>query len=156
MIRDPELIKQIVVKDFDHFVNHRDTFRQLDKDNLFAHSMFVMQDGKWKDMRSTLSPFFTGSKMRQMFHLINEVALDSNEFLQNELKQNRNEIDLKDFFSRFTNDIIATAAFGLQVNSFKQAANEFYQMGKKVTNFSTLMNIKMMLIMNCSSLAKVS
>ncbi|TMW40868.1 hypothetical protein DOY81_014052, partial [Sarcophaga bullata] len=75
-LRDPEVVKQIAIKDFDHFVNHRNTFSDEDdtdhSKNLFGASLFLMKDNKWKDMRSTLSPAFTGSKMRQMFVSIDE------------------------------------------------------------------------------------
>lgn len=42
LIRDPELIKNIVVKDFDHFTDHREFFSE-DSDPLFADSLFLMK-----------------------------------------------------------------------------------------------------------------
>lgn len=52
-IRDPELIRQISIKDFDHFVNHRSKFDE-NVDRLFGRSLFILRDQKWRDMRSTL------------------------------------------------------------------------------------------------------
>lgn len=146
IIRDPVLLKHITIKDFDHFVNHRTVFS--DKDGgLFGNALSNMHDAKWKNMRSTLSPVFTGSKMRQMFLLINEVADESIKFLK---KNNQTEIDfnIKDYFTRFTNDVIASAVFGIKVNSFRDEDNEFYAMGKNVTKFDTLQNIKFMMFTN--------
>lgn len=145
IIRDPEVIKRIVLKDFDHFINHRQTFGELDENSLFSHSMFLMKDAKWKDMRSTLSPFFTGSKMRLMFHLILEVTQKSSDYLKQKVNNQGQEVDIKDFFTRYTNDIIASTAFGLQVNSFENEKNEFYLMGKRVTNFSFVFIMKFLL-----------
>ncbi|XP_055923100.1 probable cytochrome P450 9f2 isoform X2 [Eupeodes corollae] len=145
LIRDPAIMKRITVKDFDHFINHRQTFDENDG-GLFGNSLFVLKNDKWKDMRSTVSPVFTGNKMRQMFILINEVAKESIDFLK--LKcENQNEIDfsIKDFLTKFTNDTIASAVFGLKVNSFKEEQNEFYQMGKRVTKFTAIQNIKFFL-----------
>lgn len=147
-IRDPGLVKQITVKDFDHFLNHRTVFDDRDG-GLFGNSLFVMRNDKWKDMRSTLSPVFTGSKMRQMFVLINEVAKESMDFLKEKSKGNKDiEINIKNYFTQFTNDTIASAVFGLKVNSFKDEQNEFYQMGKRVTKFTAWQNLKFFLFFN--------
>ncbi|XP_052750679.1 probable cytochrome P450 9f2 isoform X2 [Galleria mellonella] len=43
LIRDPELIKTITVKDFDHFVNHKQFFDK-DIDPLFGGSILMMKD----------------------------------------------------------------------------------------------------------------
>ena len=98
-VRDPELIKQITVKEFDHFVNHR---MKMDEElePLFGRSLFVMRDQRWKDMRSTLSPAFTGSKMRNMFSLIANCSKDTINYLLNEANGKSLEIEIKDIFTR--------------------------------------------------------
>ncbi|XP_037811692.1 probable cytochrome P450 9f2 [Lucilia sericata] len=162
LIRDPEVIKQIAIKDFDHFVNHRTIFgdeNETDQTkNLFAASLFMMKDNKWKDMRSTLSPVFTGSKMRQMFQLMNEVAQETLAYLKKQNGVNSNDgidMDIKDFITRFTNDIIASTAFGLKVNSYTDEKNEFYMMGKKVTTFTFIQNLKFMCYANFKKIMKL-
>ncbi|KAF5276775.1 hypothetical protein FQA39_LY18549 [Lamprigera yunnana] len=52
------------------------------------------------------------------------------------------EIDTKDISTRFTNDAIATAAFGINLNSLEEKNNDFYMMGKDFTNFSGLRGLK--------------
>ena len=47
-------------------------------------------------------------------------------------------LEVKDLFSKFTNDVIATAAFGIQCNSLQNPDNEFYRMGKEFIRFSIL------------------
>ena len=42
---------------------------------------------------------------------------------------------MKDLFTRYTNDVIATSAFGIRCDSLKNPKNEFYEMGKDITNF---------------------
>nr|CAD7430894.1 unnamed protein product [Timema monikensis] len=46
-------------------------------------------------------------------------------------------LEMKDFFSRYANDIIATSAFGVSVDSFNNPKNEFYLVGKQLTNFKS-------------------
>jgi cytochrome P450 family 9 len=60
LLRDPKLIKQLAVKDFDYFMDHR-TIVSEEADNLFGKNLFSMTGQKWRDMRATLSPAFTGT-----------------------------------------------------------------------------------------------
>ncbi|XP_061390038.1 probable cytochrome P450 9f2 [Musca vetustissima] len=158
LVRDPDLVKQIAIKDFDHFVNHRSIFGEEEGKNLFAASLFMMKDSKWKDMRSTLSPAFTGSKMRSMFQLMNEVAQHTLAHVKKQptvFTEQGLELEVKDFITRFTNDIIASTAFGLQVDSYKDMDNEFYKMGKKVTTFTFVQNLKFVMYANFKKIMKL-
>ena len=98
-IRDPELIKEISVKHFDHFVNHRGTIDE-NIEPLFGRSLLSMHDQRWKDMRSTLSPAFTGSKMRSMFSLVADCSNDTINYLLKEANGKPLEIEMKDLFTR--------------------------------------------------------
>jgi cytochrome P450 family 9 len=44
-------------------------------------------------------------------------------------------VEMKDLFTRYTNDVIATAAFGIECDSLRNPKNEFYGMGRDLTNF---------------------
>jgi cytochrome P450 family 9 len=44
-------------------------------------------------------------------------------------------VEMKDLFTRYTNDVIATSAFGIQCDSLTNPKNEFYEMGRDVSNF---------------------
>lgn len=59
LIRDPQIIKQLTVKDFDKFMDHRVLITE-DIDPLFGKNLVSLTGDKWKDMRATLSPAFTG------------------------------------------------------------------------------------------------
>ncbi|XP_053683464.1 probable cytochrome P450 9f2 [Sabethes cyaneus] len=146
MLRDPEVIKKIGVKDFDYFMDHTPTMTagslddQATNDSLFGNSLFALRGQKWRDMRATLSPAFTGSKMRHMFDLVAQCAQSMNSFFLAEAKAGKRlEYEMKDTFSRFGNDVIATVAFGIQVDSLKDRDNEFYLKGKQMINFQTIM-----------------
>lgn len=104
-----------------------------------GNSLFMLKGEKWRDMRATLSPAFTGSKMRQMFELVVENSSDMIDHFKQKAKSTKNGVDveMKDLFSRYTNDVIASAAFGCKVNSFRDEENEFYLNGKKILNFNS-------------------
>ncbi|KAL1509574.1 hypothetical protein ABEB36_004286 [Hypothenemus hampei] len=138
MLKDPELIKQLTIKDFDHFTDHR-SFANAETEPLWSNNLFSLTGQKWREMRATLSGSFTSSKMKHMFEVINEAAQNfSTHFMKKD--ENIIELEIKDTFSRFTNDVIATSAFGLKVDSLEEPNNTFYTMGKDVTNFSSLLS----------------
>lgn len=86
-------------------------------------------------MRTHLSPSLTSSKVRAMYLLMTECAEN---LVSHLLKMNQEVaiVEMKNTFSRFTNDVIATTVFGVKVDSLDQKDNEFYQMGKEVADFS--------------------
>lgn len=83
-------------------------------------------------MRATLTPAFTASKLKMMFSIMKECSEKvSNHFL----KQNGMvTIELKDVFTRFANDVIGATTFGISCDSLENKYNEFYLMGKTVSN----------------------
>lgn len=91
-----------------------------DIEPLFGNSLFMLKGQKWRDMRSTLSPAFTGSKTRQMFQLVVDCSEETIKVLQSEAVNSGSKPyvpELKDLFSRCTTDVIATSAFGIQVRN---------------------------------------
>lgn len=101
-------------------------------------SMFLLKDQKWKDMRATLSPAFTGNKMRLTLDLVTECADEFCDSLKNEIEDKAVVCDANDLFTRFASDTIATTAFGLKINSLEDKENDFYKTGLAITNFEGL------------------
>lgn len=64
MIREPELIKNIVVKDFKHFLNN-DIGVDKDVDRIFGRNPFALKGNDWKTKRAQLSPCFSSGKVKQ-------------------------------------------------------------------------------------------
>uniref|UniRef100_A0A6E8W4G3 Cytochrome P450 n=1 Tax=Anopheles coluzzii TaxID=1518534 RepID=A0A6E8W4G3_ANOCL len=154
LLRDPDCVKQIGVKDFDYFTDHTPFLpNESDigqSDNMFLNSLFMLRGQKWRDMRATLSPAFTGSKMRQMFELMSDSCQGMVEHLLKEAREDESKQahEMKDIFSRFANDVIASIAFGIRVNSFADRENDFYTRGKKLLDFSSFWpTIRFMLFM---------
>lgn len=157
VIRDPDLIKQVTIQDFDHFVNHQVGF-DMEMDSLVARSLFFSKNQQWKDMRTILSPAFTGNKMRMMFELIRTSTNDFRTILMNQMKDadgNGKVYELKDLFSRYACNIIATSAFGLEVDAVTNRDDEFYLAGKTVTNFDGWQGFKFLLFDSIPSILKL-
>jgi len=54
------------------------------------------------------------------------------------LEGNLLAVEMKDLFSRYSNDVIATSAFGIRCDSLKNPKNEFYEMGRDITSLRGL------------------
>jgi cytochrome P450 family 9 len=139
LIRDPDLIKQITVKDFDHFVDHRG-FVPTESDPLLGKSLFSLSGMKWREMRSTLSPSFTSSKVKYLFSIISQ---NGEQFVKHFQEQDKDvvTVEMRDVITKFTNDVIANSVFGFDCNSLKEPNNEFYVRGKEATDFKSFRKI---------------
>ncbi|XP_012529711.2 cytochrome P450 9e2-like [Monomorium pharaonis] len=151
LVRDPELIKSILVKDFEAFQNRRG-FSDL-SDPLFAKNLFSLRGEEWRNVRTLLSPSFTSSKMKMMFTLMSECAENFTKFLST-LSEDKCEMDTKDAFSKYTNDVIATCAFGIKINSMKDPTNKFYVYGKEAFNFFRSRSLKFLFLRSFPSLGR--
>lgn len=136
LIRDPDLLKHIMVKEYESFMDHTEIIPS-GVDDIWSRNLFASKGEKWKDMRSTLSPVFTSSKMRGMFILMQDC---SEQFVQFFLNKNEDQLtlEMEDIFTRFANDCIATCAFGFKCDSLEKRKNEFYLLGKEATDFSSV------------------
>lgn len=143
LLRDPQLIKIVLVKSFDTLLKRP----CIDfNENMLRRNLFFLQNDKWREIRRLLSRFFTSGNMKtNMFILISEYAVNFAKFMST-LPLAKSDMDMKDVFSRYTNDIIALCAYGIKIDSMKDSTNEFYTCGKNITRMSTIYSIKYIFI----------
>ena len=67
VVADPELSKQIMIKDFSNF---RNRFIPINLHPSFSKSVATARDDTWKRIRNTLTPTFSAGKMKLMVPLI--------------------------------------------------------------------------------------
>ena len=93
-----------------------------------------------------------------MFSLICECAENFTAYFENIVNPSKIfEIDVKDTITRFTNDVIATAAFGIKCDSLKDKENEFIINSRKLMAFSGIKNMfKFIILEYFPKLARVS
>ncbi|RZC34666.1 cytochrome P450 6a14 [Asbolus verrucosus] len=139
---DTEIIKHIMQKDFQHFVNHG-SFMDENNDPLSGH-LFNLEDAKWKNMRIKLTPTFTSGKMKMMFQTLADCTVGLKAIMDKSALNNI-PVDIKDILGRFTTDIIGSVAFGLQCNSLKDPDAVFRKYGKKVFEMDGWERLKLLL-----------
>lgn len=87
-------------------------------------------------MRSTLSPMFTGSKMRMMHNYVVDIGNQATATLKDQITAGGDNVfEFKALASKFTVDVIASCAFGIEVNSFKEPDNDFAKTAALMNNF---------------------
>ncbi|XP_037094375.1 cytochrome P450 3A31-like [Pollicipes pollicipes] len=119
-VGDPDLIRAITVKDFDHFTDRRD----LAVSKVIEKMLSRLNGQEWKETRAVMSPSFSSSKLKAMHQLCLDNAAKLNQFLREEM-QRKGEVQLKDALGRFTMDNIASCGFGVNCNSFVDPNTEF-------------------------------
>lgn len=130
VLTDPELIKRLTIKDFDFFVNHNEILSNLDR--VFGKTLFGMKGQLWKDMRSTLSPIFTSSKMKSMYGLLTNHVQDFLKHFETKTGNGTVDIDALEIFSRFTADGISTAVLGFEGDCVKNEDSGLFKLCKGI------------------------
>lgn len=79
--------------------------------------------------------------MRLMFELVRDCAVEAKKYLIETQFPSigcETSIEITDFYSRVTNDTIASCAFGLKINSLIDRHNEFFETGCKLQHLNSL------------------
>lgn len=130
LLRDPELIKNVLVTDFHYFhprgVNpHKTVFEPM------FRNLFTVDGDTWKLLRQRITPAFTSGKLKAMFPLIVERAETLQTIAAVAAKSNA-EVDIRDLVARFTTDFIGACGFGLDSDSLKDENSTFRKLGKRI------------------------
>ncbi|XP_044261216.1 uncharacterized protein LOC123009155 [Tribolium madens] len=148
VVVDPEYVKDIMSKDFQHFVD-RGFYYNKKNDVLSAH-LFAIDGSDWRNLRIKLTPTFTSGKMKMMF----ESVVECSKHMIQALGENPGvDVEIKEVLGRFTTDVIGTCAFGIQCNSFKYPDAEFRMMGKKIFEYDFWKSIKAFFSINTPKVA---
>lgn len=152
LLADPELIKRVLVKDFQNFAD-RGTYYNEDVEPIGAH-LFALGGKKWAKLRTKFSPTFTSSKMKIMFKTMVDCEKNLKIKMEEEYLQNR-PIDIKEIVACFTTDIIGSCAFGLDCNTFKTPNSDFRKYGKEIFQLDNLRRIKFLCMFNFPKLCDI-
>jgi cytochrome P450 family 6 len=129
IFRDPDIIKNILVKDFSSF-HDRGFYMDEELEPMTGH-LFLLPGNRWRNLRIKLSPTFTSGKMKMMFQTFVECAQELGSILEKSTC-NEETLEINDTLARYSTDIISSCAFGIQCNSLKNPNAELRQWGRKL------------------------
>ncbi|XP_070493939.1 uncharacterized protein [Chironomus tepperi] len=130
---DPELVKNILVRDFNSF-HDRGLFYNKRDDPIGANTL-TLDGHEWRDRRVKLTPIFTSGKMKMMFELIDVLSDKMVRIIDDQL-QKGNDLEMRSWLQRFTIDSIGNVAFGIEPNCLENENAEFGYYGKKLANIT--------------------
>lgn len=136
-IMEPELIRTVMISNFPNFVNRRPTrtFHQVWNQNLF-----LSENDDWKRIRTLTTPSFTTGKLKSMNRLMLTCVDKLDTYFQKVTGKALGEahpIELRQVFSGFTIDVIASTAFATETNANNpdNRVNEFVVQGLDLFRF---------------------
>ena len=140
IIRDLDLAKRILIKDFDYFSERRphvkvgtDRLDPHSKNNRYLANMLIeLQGDKWKRTRASLTPIFTSAKLKTMVPLIHAVANHCDNFLEKSAADKK-EFEAGDVMRSLACDMIISTGFGYESNSFLDPENMFKKNAEKLS-----------------------
>ncbi|XP_064612069.1 cytochrome P450 3A12-like isoform X2 [Liolophura sinensis] len=134
VIADLDMLKKVTVKEFNNFTNRR-TLGVGDRDNP-PNSQFLinLSDDAWRHNRNTLTPTFSGGKLKQMSGLICK-AVDSLVKVLETKAANKEPVDIRQYTGAYTMSVIASTGFGIDLDAqgalhdspFVTNANKFFE-----------------------------
>lgn len=155
LLRDPNIMKQIMIKDFDIFPNRR--FGEAhEKDSVGLINLLGVKQPRWKYIRSKITPALTGQKLKSMIPLMIDRWYPMFKYIDSTLeeKDGWKSLELKNLASRYTTDVISSVAFGITTNSFDKNDTAFWDAGQKILS-GTKRGILLIILFFLPSLGKI-
>ncbi|UYV66624.1 TBXAS1 [Cordylochernes scorpioides] len=136
LVEDPELIKEIQIRNFHKFADRPRVFDLNTKPSPVEKQNMISNRGeKWKTVRSIISPSFAISKMKQMAPIINGAV---EEFMDILAKKENTVVDLAPLYKGLTLDVIGRTAFGVQTQVQKNPDDLFFKAAQTLFQFTSL------------------
>ncbi|XP_068624553.1 cytochrome P450 6B4-like [Battus philenor] len=137
LLRDLDVIKDVLIKDFDNFSDRGFSFSK----NGLGNNLFHAESDRWRILRSKFNPLFTSGKLKNMMYLLEERGDKLLEYIQN---MERSEQDLLPIFKGYTMATIVACSFGLDVETINGETNIFKAMDVTIFSPSFLDELDMM------------
>lgn len=134
---DADVMKQIYIKKFSSITDRNRTFFTLD----LPKRWLLLSPGKlWANQRALISPMFSAAKMRQTLPTMSDCVDRFIEEVDKRAKTVRLNIFEKYDLSSLTLDVIASAFFGLKLNTYiiREKPDEFITSAYKFAEFRLL------------------
>uniref|UniRef100_A0A182PYV8 Uncharacterized protein n=1 Tax=Anopheles epiroticus TaxID=199890 RepID=A0A182PYV8_9DIPT len=125
MITDPEMIKNVLVRDFRHFYD-RGGYADGTHDPLSGH-MLNSESDRWRVLRHGSSPIFSTGRLRAFFPEMLRMMDEFRAFLDAKLASEGETVELKGMLGQLTTDISVRFLLGGEGNNLNAPERDLYQ-----------------------------
>ncbi|XP_023245131.1 cytochrome P450 6k1-like [Copidosoma floridanum] len=118
---EPELVKNVMVTNFSNFSANGIVLNEK-TDPILSKNPFVIADHRrWKVARAHTISNLSSQNLKSLFNIVKDVCQNMNDYVDRKIKENNDsfESELKDTFARYTSEIVANCAFGMEGHSFE-------------------------------------
>uniref|UniRef100_A0A8C1F930 unspecific monooxygenase n=1 Tax=Cyprinus carpio carpio TaxID=630221 RepID=A0A8C1F930_CYPCA len=148
MVTDLEMIKVIMVKEcYSTFTN-----RRVSLAGPFSDGISVVKDERWKRIRSSLSPYFTSGRLKEIFPI---AVTHADRFIKNmQKKDHAPPVKVKEVVAPYSLDVVTSSSFSVDIDSINNADDPFATNIKKFLKFSLFSPLFLILGMSFVSFKK--
>ncbi len=143
ILRDVNLIQDVLVKDFNHFVDRLSTMQLFGRDGptktdlVWQRQLVNLKGEEWKDVRSMFSPIFTSGKLKMMVKFMDKISKSAEERVRLAAESGE-DLELRDLFSNLSIDTIASCAFGIEAGASSTIAGADPEFARKARRIFSL------------------
>ncbi|CAG2101065.1 unnamed protein product [Medioppia subpectinata] len=137
VINEPDLLRDIMVKDFNVFPDHKHF--HMGSSKLDKSLFFMPGDDDWKRVRSILSPVFTSGKLRAMMAHIGGIS-DGLVHSLSEFEKNGKPVDMRKYIGAFAMDVISACAYGINPQSISNPDHPIVTNAKSILGLDAGVN----------------
>ncbi|KAH9387714.1 hypothetical protein TYRP_008908 [Tyrophagus putrescentiae] len=145
-ISDPQLVKQMIVKDFGIFSNRFEVSKALHE--MWNKNLFSANDEDWKRIRTITSPSFTSGKLKGMMSIMGHSTAKLCSYFEKVVanKEGGGEVDTKKVMAGFSTDVISSTSFANETDANEDPNNPFVANGRAFFAGSILRPILIILL----------
>lgn len=130
MVSDPEIIKEISVKQFSNF---EDRDQSIAVPKFWMKSLNHAVSDHWRFLRNTISPTFSTGKIRRLEPILHK-CLDTFVKVLDQKVTETDVLDLQPVFGALTLDIVCSSSFGIEINSQENLDDPFVKNAREIFN----------------------
>lgn len=122
LIRDPNLIRSILIMDFQHFAD-RNTYLN-EKDGPLSANSGTIRGESWRHRCAKLAPAFTSHKMKLIFSTPRECGNRLQQYLSNAINANET-VEMCEIAACHSLNVVASTVFGIDVDCLANPNHSF-------------------------------
>lgn len=123
--RDPDIIKQITIRDFDHFTDlgfFDESLSNIHRNDL---GLLTRTGEDWRTLKSLVMPAFSLKNMKSVTPTVNNICQTFVQSVKSRSEEFEKGANVEELIGGYAMEIITQVGFGISADSIKNPDNEF-------------------------------